>query len=75
MVSIKPPVIDGHIDTALQILKENRKFSECSKTGHCYLPRMKEANFQAALFAIESGYTMESNAILFKVFNLTFVVI
>ena len=60
MVSIKPPAIDGHIDTALQILQENRKFSERSKIGHCDLPRMKEANVQAALFAIESGYTMES---------------
>jgi membrane dipeptidase len=60
MVSIKYPVIDGHIDTALQILQENRKFSERSKIGHCDLPRMKEANVQAALFAIESGYTMES---------------
>ena len=60
MVSIKPPVIDGHIDTALKILEDNRKFSERSKIGHCDLPRMKEANVQAALFAIESGYTMES---------------
>lgn len=60
MVSIKPPVIDGHIDTVLKILEDNRKFSERSKIGHCDLPRMKEANVQAALFAIESGYTMES---------------
>jgi len=60
MVSIKPPVIDGHIDTALEILKQPRKFSEYSKIGHCDLARMKEANVQAALFAIESGYTLES---------------
>jgi membrane dipeptidase len=60
MVSIKPPVIDGHIDTALEILRQPRKFSERSKIGHCDLVRMKEANVQAALFAIESGYTLES---------------
>ena len=60
MISRKTPVIDGHIDTALKILEENRKFSERSKIGHCDLPRMNEANVQAALFAIESGYTMES---------------
>ncbi len=60
MVSIKPYVIDGHIDTALEILRQNRKFSERSKIGHCDLARMKEANVLAALFAIESGYTMES---------------
>ena len=61
MVSInKFPIIDGHIDTALTILQQNRKFSERSKIGHCDLARMKEANVQAALFAIESGYTMES---------------
>ena len=53
-------VIDGHIDTALEILRQPRKFSERSKIGHCDLARMKEANVQAALFAIESGYTMES---------------
>jgi len=56
----KFPVIDGHVDTALKILEENRKFSERSNVGHCDLVRMKEGNVQAALFAIESGYTMES---------------
>lgn len=60
MVSIKPSVIDGHIDTALEILRQPRKFSERSTIGHCDLARMKEANIQAALFAIESGYTLES---------------
>jgi membrane dipeptidase len=56
----KFPVIDGHVDTFLKIIEQNRKFSERSKIGHCDLVRMREGNVQAALFAIESGYTMES---------------
>ncbi|TFG27920.1 MAG: membrane dipeptidase [Promethearchaeota archaeon] len=60
MVLRNPPVIDGHIDTALEILRQPRKFSERSTIGHCDFHRMKEANVIAALFAIESGYTMES---------------
>lgn len=48
----KFPVIDGHIDTATKILKQNRVFSERSKIGHCDYPRMREGNVQAALFAI-----------------------
>ncbi|MFX1590276.1 MAG: dipeptidase [Promethearchaeota archaeon] len=56
----KFPVIDGHVDTFLKIKEQNRKFSEHSEIGHCDLIRMREGNVQAALFAIESGYTMES---------------
>ncbi|MFX0058332.1 MAG: dipeptidase [Candidatus Hodarchaeota archaeon] len=54
------PVIDGHVDTFLKVIEQNRKFSERSEIGHCDLIRMKEGNVQAALFAIESGYTIES---------------
>jgi membrane dipeptidase len=57
---MKYPIIDGHIDTVFAVLEQNRKFSERSKIGHCDLPRMRDANVLAALFAIESGYTMES---------------
>jgi membrane dipeptidase len=56
----KFPVIDGHVDTFLKMVEQNRKFSEQSEIGHCDLFRMREGNVQAALFAIESGYTMES---------------
>ncbi len=48
----KFPVIDGHIDTVYKLPKDKRVFSERSEKGHCDLPRMKEGNVQAALFAI-----------------------
>ncbi|MFX1443007.1 MAG: hypothetical protein ACFFHV_06295 [Promethearchaeota archaeon] len=34
MVLLKPPIIDGHIDTALEILRQPLKFSECSTISH-----------------------------------------
>lgn len=68
----KFPLIDGHVDTFLKMLEQNRKFSERSDIGHCDLFRMREGAVQAALFAIESGYTMES---LIKNIDIWFKVI
>lgn len=55
----KFPVIDGHIDTPSKLIEENRKFSERSDKGHCDLPRMKEGNVGAALFAVWPATTAD----------------
>ncbi|MHA1730031.1 MAG: dipeptidase [Promethearchaeota archaeon] len=52
------PVIDGHIDVLYALKKQNRAFSSRSDgNGHCDLPRMKEGNYKAALFAIYPAKT------------------
>lgn len=55
----KLPVIDCHIDVLYALKKENRNFSSRSDEGHCDLPRMKEGNIQAALFALFPAKTKE----------------
>ncbi|MCP4762425.1 MAG: hypothetical protein GY870_11640 [archaeon] len=50
-------VIDGHIDTVLALSYQRRSFSKGNDKGkgHVDLPRMKEGNVQAALFAVFPG--------------------
>ncbi len=56
--NLKFSVIDGHIDVVQKLLKDKRIFSERSEIGHYDLPRMKEGNVLAALFAVYPASTV-----------------
>ncbi len=51
-------IIDGHIDVTFALQLQNREFSARSDIGHVDLPRMREGNVSAALFAV---YPASSN--------------
>ena len=51
-------VIDGHVDAIYKLPKDKRNFSERSEIGHYDLPRMKEGNVLAAIFAIYPASTV-----------------
>lgn len=46
------PIVDGHNDTFLWGLFHGRSFSTRSNKGHMDAPRLKEAGFQAGIFAL-----------------------
>jgi membrane dipeptidase len=57
MLNKKFWVFDGHNDTMLALRLQKRFFYARSKKGHIDLPRMKEGNFQAGLFAVWPCFT------------------
>ncbi|MHA1111043.1 MAG: dipeptidase [Promethearchaeota archaeon] len=50
-------VFDGHNDTMLALPHQRRSFHVRSEKGHIDLPRMREGNFQAGLFAVWPCFT------------------
>ena len=42
---------DGHCDTVLDIIKNNRKIGKLSRTGHLDIPRLKSGGVQVQVFA------------------------
>jgi len=53
-------IIDGHVDTAIAIQKQERNFWELSDKGHCDYTRMKIGGINAALLAVCPVDTQEN---------------